>query len=170
MIPVALYWSVNPEHLYSTNSCTNSRYPLGDVSVSLLAMSWHFFHVLDSPHGGTSAAHVGHAMPSAGMGCTGGKTLHGWVGDTHLAAREAMQAVGKLGDIWEHCGAKGSRTQIHRQSGNFVSSAVYGIVCFIKISIRFGITFFMLAQIFQSRQATSVCMHYDLEMHLPGFA
>lgn len=82
MIPAVLYWSVNTEHLYSTSSCTNSQHPLGDVSVSLLAMSWHFSHALDSLLGGTSAAHVGHAKPSAGMGCSGGWTSYGW-GDRH---------------------------------------------------------------------------------------
>lgn len=173
MIPVVLYWSVNTEHLYSTNSCTNSWYPLGDVSVSLLTLSWDFFHVLDLWCGGTSAAHMGHAIPSAGMGCTGGKTTYGSMGETHTLLLERPgggDALGKLGEIREHCGAKGSRTQIHRQSGNLVSSAVCGIVCFIKISTRSGISFFTLAQTFQSRRATWVYTHYDLEMHLSGFA
>lgn len=33
-------------------------------------------------YGGTSAAHVGNAISSAGMGCTGGKALYVWVEDT----------------------------------------------------------------------------------------
>lgn len=140
MIPVVLYWSVNTEHLYSTNSCTNSWHPLGDVSVSLMEEFWHFFHVLDSSYGGRNIC------------CTRGPChtlsrhgLHWWqnwvwlLGQTHTlllerpGGGEAMQAVGKPGEIWAHCGTKAIRKQIHKQSGNFVSSAVYGIVC---VSLR----------------------------------
>lgn len=86
--------------------------------------------MLDLWCGGTSAAHMGHAIPSAGMGCTGGKTTYGSMGETHTLLLERPgggEALGKLGEIREHCGAKGSRTQIHRQSGNLVSSAACGL-------------------------------------------
>lgn len=130
MIPVVLYWSVNTEHLHSTSSCTNGQHPLGDVSVSLLALSWHFSHVLDLLHGGTSAAHVGHAIPSWAALLVE-LTMAG--GDRHTPCCWRGQVKARPCKHPRHCGAKESTTQIHRQSGNFVSPAVYGIVC---VSLR----------------------------------
>lgn len=117
MIPVVLYWSVNTEHLYSTNSYTNSQYPLGDISVSLFATSWHFFHVLDPPYGGTSAAHVGHAIPSAGMGCTG---MAGW--ERHTPCCWGGQVEVRPCKQWESWGISESpvvqRGAGHKSIGN----------------------------------------------------
>lgn len=59
--------------------------------------------MLDLWCGGTSAAYMGHAIPSAGMGCTGGKTTYGSLGETHTlllerpGGGEAIASTGKVG-------------------------------------------------------------------------
>lgn len=198
MILVVLSSSVNTEHLYSTNTCTNGWYPSGRrLHFAAVDVLWllpcagftklcsgtaeHLLHTWaarDPQQAGAALVvkpcTVGWRDPTQLHGRPGGGdamwtqhlaahhvcqvpdhirmaqwTCMSWPAGKHAVGRDETEGRGYLwgGGNLRESWCKREEDINHGRAGDFVSSAVYGRVPFIRTSPRFGMKSFGSLQI-----------------------